>query len=679
MEQPKQKQGFWEFGDFRIDLENRLLLQRNEIVALQPKTFDLLLLLVENNGRVLTKDELMKRVWPDAIVEESNLTQNIYILRKIFSTDPKGQKYIETLPKRGYRFAISGNELQFRKSAPPSKPLPDLPENPDNKVLSFPVGNEITRQQQLAVGAEGLSAESRVGHGKHKVLDREYPSLQAPPEAKPSLRQRKISGLQLGAIGLLIVGLLAGSYLLFKPRQAAQKPIRSIAVLPFTVLASNNSDTLLGIGIADDLVTRLSKTKQLVVRPTSTVLVYTGKEQDPAAIGRALAVDAVLLGSVRQLDDQIRVNAQLIAVGDGKPLWAETFGEKAADIFTLQDRISEHLSQAMTLELNGEERRQLTKHYTDNFEAFQLYQRGALAMRKRTREGFDSAIGYFQQAVNQDAGYALAYVGMATAYTLQNLFGFTPAREAMPKAEKLLKKALEMDETIAQAHSALAMVKAQYDWNFPEAEKELRRAIELSPNLMEVHQYYALCLAAQQRFEESRKQLDIARQLDPNSQPLGGTAAWIDYLSGQYDATISSSQKLLEANPNFYLAYQYLGYAYLAKRMVEPAVSAFEKARLLSEDAPGTLALLGYAYGVADRKAEAQKMVDELRQKKAAAHFLAWVSIGMGEREQALDWLQKAYEERSSELIYLKASPIYEPLRSDPRFIELLARVGFAD
>ncbi len=681
MEQLKQKKGFWEFGNFRIDLENRLLLHRNEIVALQPKTFDLLLLLVENNGRVLGKEELMKRVWPDAIVEESNLTQNIYLLRKVLDADLRDQKYIETLPKRGYRFTVPVNELKFTEPDPLSKQSTILPESFDSKVLSFPVSNDITLQQ-LAVGAEELSEERSIASEKSKNFAREKPSLQLAPEDElvdaPRPFRRKIFGLLLATVAVLILGLLIGSYYFFKPRQSTQKPLRSIAVLPFAVLASGDTDSSLGIGIADDLVTRLSKTKQVIVRPTSAVLNYTGKEQDPAAIGQALAVDAVLMGSVRKLDDKIRVNAQLVAVGDGKPLWAGTFNEKAADIFTLQDRISEQLSQAMTLELNGEEKKQLTKHYTDNFEAFQLYQKGALAMRKRTREGFDSAINYFQQSLKQDGNYALAYVGLGTAYNLQNLFGFMPAREASPKAERLIKQALEMDETIANAHSALAMVRAQYDWNFPEAEKELRRAIELSPNLMEVHQYYALCLAAQQRFDESRGQLEIAHQLDPNSLPLAASIAWVDYLAGQYDGTITRSQKLLEANPKFYLAYQYLGYAYLAKQMPEAAVNAFEKARPLSEDAPGTRALLGYAYGVAGRKKDALRLLDELHNARAPAHFQAWVCIGMGDPEQAIAELEKAYQERSSELIYLKASPIYDPLRSDPRFIELLQRVGFA-
>jgi DNA-binding winged helix-turn-helix (wHTH) protein/TolB-like protein/Flp pilus assembly protein TadD len=679
--QVNAKKRFYEFGWFLIDVENRLLLHRGEVVPLQPRTFDLLLLLVEQHTRVLSKDEVMKKIWTETVVEEANLTQNIYLLRKIFSADPNGQKYIETLPKRGYRFVAqvkeicdegTGQEPPVPAAAPGEDEVTTLSahsESAGQSLSSDAVDDSFGLPEMASCKADSPGDQSDATRATAAATS--LPISQVP--------RRRISRGWLLAIAVLALAAGLAIYSVFRHREPPQGSIKSLAVIPFATLNARDQDDLIGLGIADDLVTRLSKNRALIVRPTSAVLSYAGKENDPTMIGRGLSVDAVLVGSVRKLDDRIRVNAQLFRVEDGKPLWADTFDGRAADIFTLQDRISEQLSQAMTLKLNGDERKQLTKHYTDNFEAFQLYQKGTLALRQRTREGFDSAIDYFQQALGQDANYALAYVGLATAHNLQNLFGFVPARKAGPKAEKLAKKALEMDETIANAHSALAVVRAQYDWNFPEAEKELRRAIELGPNMMEIHQYYALCLAAVARYDESRQQLEIAHQLDPNSLPLAASFAWVDYLSGHYDATIERSQRLLEANPKFYLAYQYLGYAYLAKQMPEPALTAFEKARLLSSDAPATLALLGYAYGVAGRKQDALAVLNKLHDLNAPAHFQAWVYIGLDEPDQAFKWLETAYQERSSEMIYLNVAPIYEPLRADPRFTQLWQRVGFGD
>jgi serine/threonine protein kinase/TolB-like protein/Flp pilus assembly protein TadD len=461
-----------------------------------------------------------------------------------------------------------------------------------------------------------------------------------------------------------------------KPKATSGGAIRSIAVLPFQPLGTNDDDQSLGLGLADDLVIRLSQTRQIIVRPTNVVLRLVGKEQDPVAAGRALAVDAVLTGTVRRSDDRIRVNVQFIQVEDGTPLWADKFDEKFTDILTVQDRISEQLSRAMTLELSGEAKRFLTKRYTNDAQAFELYMKARYHWKKATREGYNICIDYLQQALRKDPRYALAYTGLAGAYSGQSIFGFAPPKEAMPQAEAMAKKALELDDSLATTHSALAIVKMFYDWALADAEREVQQAIELDPNLPDAHQLYALCLAAMGRFSESGEQFQIARQLDPASATVEASAAWAAYLSRQYDQGIALCKKALELSPSFHMLHHHLGHLYAAKKMYDAAIAAYQKAQIISGNAPGPVARLAYAYAAADRKQEARKLLGELLESGAQPHFIAWVYIGLGDRERALEWLESAYDYRAGDVIYFKSDPIYDPLRSEPRFQALLRRIG---
>ncbi|HKQ06732.1 MAG TPA: winged helix-turn-helix domain-containing protein [Blastocatellia bacterium] len=628
------RSNFYDFGPFRLDVENRLLLHGGDVVPLQPKTFDILLLLVENRGRVVEKDELMRRVWPDTAVEESNLTQNIYVLRKIFSAGADGQKYIETMAKRGYRFVAPVSEGNGAHAAVTAQPTSSEPVAPD---------------AALDASAGGQASHSR-------------------PRA----------ALRWGLPAFLILLSLGIAAYLAKRHGPPQEPIRSIAVLPLAPLNADADQEYLGLGIADDLITRLSSTRQIVVRPMSTVVRQASHESDPVALGRALAVDAVLTGSVRRAQDLIRVNVRLIRVADGASLWEDILDVKLADILAMQDQVSEQLARTLTLELSGEARRLLTRHYTESAEAYQLYLKGAYYLKKRTREAFNTSIDYLRQALKKDPQYALAYRGLAAAYSLQSLFGFVPSKEAMPQAEGMARHALEIEATLAGAHVALGTVRMYYDWNLAEAAGEIQRAIELDPNLPEAHQLYALCLAALGRFDDARKQLQAARQLDPGSQVIESSAIWVAYLAGQYDEAISLGRQAIESDPGFYLFYQHLGCAYLAKQMYEPAIAALRRARLLSANAPGTLARLAYAEAVAGNRQEARQALAELQKAAAPAQVIPYVYLGLSEDARALEWLQRAYEERAGDLIYLATDPIYDRLRATPQFKALLKRVGFA-
>ncbi len=644
------KRRFYDFGSFRIDTENRLLLQRGEAVTLQPKTFDILLLLVENRSRVLEKVELMRRIWPDTAVEESNLTQNIYILRKLFSLDDGGQQYIETIPKRGYRFVARVEESTEDRIHLSSLVSPSLQEHAEGNVITFPSS------------PDGIAA----------AADEE-------PQVSKNRARRQMVSLRLLAVIAVAVGLVLAAYYFLNKPQPSPKPVRTLAVIPFRSITPNEEDQSLGEGLAADLVTRFSQTIQLTVRPSSAVRQLMAKEPDPVAIGRMLNVDAVLTGSVQSAEGRVRVNAQLIRVEDGKTLWAGKFDENHADLLTMQDRISEQLSQAMTLELSAEEKKRLTKHYTDNARAYELYLKAYSYWQKRTRDGLNVSIEFLEQALAEDPRYGLAYAGLAGVYSAQSQFGFAPPRETMPKAEEMANKALEIDPNLVVPHVSLGVIRTFYDWNLSEAESEFQKAISIDSKFLEAHQYYALCLAAGGRFAESREQLQIARQIDPDSALLESSTIWAAYLSREYDEAIARSRKAIEIAPGAYLFHQQLGQAYAAKRMYDPAVAAFEQARLLSGNAAFAAARLGHALAAQGKKKEAQTFVDQLQRSGAQPHYLAWVYIGLGDRERAFEWLQKAYQYRSGDLIYLKTDPIYDPLRSDARFIDLLRGVGLAE
>jgi serine/threonine protein kinase/Flp pilus assembly protein TadD len=486
-------------------------------------------------------------------------------------------------------------------------------------------------------------------------------------------RSRK-ARLLMATAALPVVATL--TYYLIERQHNLPKRTRSLVVMPFKPLNPGVDEEALGLGLANDLVTRLSSTRQIIVTPTISASRFTDEDLDPADIGRKLGVDAVLIGTVQRAGDRIRLNAQLLRTDDRAPLWADTLDERAADILTVQDRLSERLSQALALHLTGEQQRLLTKQYTKDAEAFQLYMTGYYHWKKRTREGFNLCADYYHEALRKDPDYALAYAGLAATYSSQSVLGFAAPNEAMPQAEAAARRALEIDDTLPTAHVALAAVRSYYYWDAAGGEAEFQKAIQLDSNYVEAHQYYGLCLAAMGRFADSWNQLQIARQLDPTSPSLEGTTTYSLYLAGQYDEVIARCRKAIEVDPTFLFYHLHLGHALAAKGMYERAISAFQKARL-SSNAPFVVARLGYACGAAGRKRQARELLDEMLQVSAQPHYIALVYIGLGEPDRAIDWLRKAELERSGDLIYLKTDPIYRSLASNPKFTELLERVGF--
>jgi len=653
----KQAKQLYEFGQFRLDPQERLLLRDGEPVPLSPKAFDMLLALVENGGRLLEKEELMRRLWPDSFVEEGSLAQNVSLLRKALG-ESDGQKFIETVPRRGYRFIANVRAVQE-----------------DAEI--------IAREHSTAsIAGEGEQepgiSESYVELGQAGAEK----ALEPGRHANRILRQNRKRVVLIVSLALVVVvAAFFISRVLNKPEQGAGQTIKSIAVLPFKSFGADDADEYLGVGIAETLTTRLSSLKLLTVRPSSAVLKYATSDKDTAVAGQELKVDSVLEGSIRRLGDRIRVTVRLVSVSDVSLLWADHFDENFTDIFKVEDSISTKVAAALALKLSGEEQSRLIKRYTDNADAYQLYLKGRFFWNKRTGEGFRLGIAQFEQAVEKDQGYALAYAGLADSYTGLTFYNFAAPNETMPKARAAATNALAIDSTLAEAHASLAHVTVNYDWEWSNAEREFRLSIELKPDYATAHQWYAIhYLTPTGQSEEAVQEMKRALDLEPTSLVMNTFLGATLYFAGRYDDAIQQGRKTIEMDSNFAVAHWHLGLAYQQKGMFDEAIAELQKAITLSGSSPLMTAALGYAYAKSGKRNEANRILDELQKLSAvryvSSYELAAIYVALGETEQAFQRLERAYNERSFHLINLKVRPEFEPLRPDPRFHDLVRRIG---
>jgi DNA-binding winged helix-turn-helix (wHTH) protein/TolB-like protein/Tfp pilus assembly protein PilF len=594
----------YEFGPFRLDPSERLLLRDGAPVSLTPKAFDTLLILVENSGRLVLKDDLMKRLWPDTYVEEGGLTRNISVLRKLLGGESIDTQYIETLPKRGYRFVMSvrqfqGDELVIRRAK-----------------VRIVTEEEVDVPEAITAGTEGLSL----------------------PE---------------GA--------------------------RSLAVLPFRLLGADAAEQYLGMGLTDVLITRLTNLRRIIVRPTSAVIHLSGLSQDAVSCGRQLQVEMVLEGTIQRLSDRIRVTVQLVGVDQAAPLWAEIFDEELADIFEIEDRVSEQLVAALTLKLTDAERRSLTKRYTGDTEAYQSYLRGRYFWNRRTPDGLNKAIECFRQAIDRDRDYALAHAGLADCYNMAGFWVYLPPGEAFPQAAAAAAEALALDDALGEAHASLAWARLHYDWERRTAEREYRRAIELNPGYVTAHQWYGLFLMQEARFDEALPELRRAQEIDPLSLAVAFNIGLFSIFTGRYAEATAQLKRTIELEPNYSIARNFLALSYWYQSMPDECLAEYHRCvELLRSSAH--LAGLGLGYALTRRNAEARAVLDELEDGVSHAYVsptgLAQVYVALGEKDRALECLERACDERDPWALWNKVNPVFESVRSEPRFQDLLRRVG---
>jgi DNA-binding winged helix-turn-helix (wHTH) protein/tetratricopeptide (TPR) repeat protein len=579
----------YKFGPFTLNASEKLLFRDGQRVTLKPKVFDLLLVLVENNGHVIDKNELMKRLWPDTFVEESNLSVSIFALRKALGENHYGQSYIETVPRRGYRFVANVTETTGDQNA----------------------------------GSTGISVH---------VTD--------------------------------------------KFERTAH--VKSLAVLPFKLLGSPTTDEYLGLGLADALITRLTNLSQIRVRPTSAVMDYTGP-RDIAVAGHELKVDALLDGSVQRQGKRIRVTTQLVDVRESAILWAENFDENFVNIFSLEDSFSSQLVKALELKLTGREKGLVEKRFTESPDAYQAYLKGVYFLSKRTPKGIRKSFELFEQAITIDSSYAKAYAGLADAYYWLSAYNLVKPRTVLPKAEAAALKALQLDDSLPEAHTALAVL-LRRNWSWASAENEFKRAIALNPNDPRAHHFYSVLLRIVGRFDESWAEIKKAQELDPISLSINLGVANLFYAVGEYDGALDQLKATVELDPNFANAHLRLGTVYVAKGMFDEAIKQYQTAERIWVDQPDIAAYLAHVYALSGKKTEALQILAKLRrlsdQGYDMPYFMALIYSALDDNERAFAWLERAYDEHDEVLGGLRTDPMLDGLRADPRFAYLVHRVG---
>jgi serine/threonine protein kinase/Flp pilus assembly protein TadD len=469
------------------------------------------------------------------------------------------------------------------------------------------------------------------------------------------------------------------------PRRArTRRAIDSLAVLPLFNASDDANAEYLSDGITESIINSLSQLPKLKVVPRSTVFRYKFKEVDPQEVGRELGVRAVLAGRVLLRGEYLIIKTELVDVARQSQLWGEQYRRKMTNIFTLQEEIAEEISEKLRLKLTGAEKKRLVKRYTENTEAYQVYLKGRYYVTaKRTEEWIRKGIECFQQAIDIDPNYALAYVGLADAYAfLASSTGGWAPHDAYPKAKAAALKALELDDSLGEAHSSLGFFRLLYDWNLIEAEREFKRAIQLSPNYANAHDGYAFYMKARGRHAEAVKECTLVQQLDPLSPFAYVSLGWVYYFAHDFDQTLVQGRKALELDEHFTFAYWSMGLAFLQQGKKQEAITALSKAFTFSSGGLAFAAHLGYAYALAGKHAEALEVLNEMeelgREKYVSAYYFAIVYLGFGDLERVFQWLEKAYEERSGFLVFLAVEPMFDSLREDPRFLDLLNRIGIS-
>ena len=661
----KQINQIYEFGDFRLETAEQLLLRRGQPISLTPKAFDTLLVLVQSSGHLVEKDELMKRVWADAFVEEANLARNVWALRKTLEDDNGEHRYIETVPKRGYRFIA-----------------------PVREVASADTGVLIQRRVRARiVSEEDETSEEPQVRTKPTIPPGSVVETRGPMTAlslsTPRNRKRRNAALGLLAIAILIVAVAIPTVVIRNARSGStSKTIESVAVLPFNNLSNDPELDYLSEGITENLINRLSQVSRLKIIAHNSVFRYKGKQVDPQKVGGELGVQAILIGRLEARGGELSISGELVDARDGTHLWGDHYERKLSDLQSLQGELAQDMASALRLQLSGEEKTRFGQGYTRNAEAYQLYIKGRYFWNKRTTEGMKKGLESFEQAIRLDPDYAAAYVGLADCYGVLSQVGDFSPNDVMPKAKAAALDALRIDETLAEAHASLAMIDELYDWNWKSADTEFKRAIELNPNYATAHHWYAMYLSAMGRNDEALAEIRRAEALDPVSLITDTNEGWILFCARQYDQAINKLQATIEMDPNFANAHYKLALVYEIKGMYKEAVEEHLKSKALSGDISENVEKLKAAYATSGSKGYYREELRQLKDTSTRGYVLpkyfVLTELQLGNTEETLKWLEAAYKERTEPLAYLRVDPRFDSLRSDARFEDLLRRVNLA-
>lgn len=617
-----QVKHLYQFGPFCLDPVKRRLLRDGEVLKLTPKAFETLLTLVQQRGKTIEKDELLKIVWAGTVVEENNLNQSITLLRKTLGDSRQESQYIATIPGVGYRFVADVEEVQ--------------------------------------VGEEPAAVEP-------KAINTDW---------RPRIRYALL-------IIVPLVVVVVGYAVLTRKKSPLPGPaVSSIMVLPLDNLSGDPNEEYFADGVTDALIGDLAKLSGLQVISRTSSMHYKGTKKSLPEIAREIKVDAIVEGTVQRSGDRVVIRAQLIHAATDRHLWVQVYERPMRDVLDVQSEIAQTIARQIQIQMTPADQARLTSRHPVSPKAFDYYLQGRfLYWNRRTEENLYKAIAHFQDAIKEDPNYALAHVGLADCYNALGVvqIGALPPREARLRAEETAKKALALDPTLAEAHTALGYAN-HYNWNWTAAETDFKRAIELNPNYANAHNFYASFLMSRGRVEESIASSNRARELDPFSLSISAQRGFLLENARRYDEAIEQLRNVIAMDPNHYQAHWFLGHTYALNKQFDQAIAASQKAVDVSQRAPGALGMLGMVYALAGRKDEANKILNELldlnKSRYVTPAAFANLYIGLDNKDQAFFWLEKAFQERSNYLAYLKVFPILDPLRSDPRFADLVRRVG---
>ena len=490
---------------------------------------------------------------------------------------------------------------------------------------------------------------------------------------------------KIAVAALMLFALLAGAgvWWLRRHQTEASAPAatdnKSIAVLPFENASGNADPEYLSDGISEALINSLSDLQQLKVIARSTAFRYKGKQIDPQAVGRELKVQTVLMGVVRQTGDRLNVQVDLVDATTGAQLWGQEYERKLMDVVAVKQTLVREVTEKLRLKLTGEQQQRLTQRDPANPESYQFYLRGRYYWNKRTAENVKKAIDQFQQAADKDPNYALAYVGLADCFLLQEDYVGIPATETYPKAKAFAQRALQLDDSLAEAHTSLAYVYTNL-WEWEQAEEEFKRSIKLNSNYSTAPHWYSICLLGLGRIDDAMAEIKRAHELDPLSPVIGTTLTYAYFAEGDVNASIAQCKTVIDLDPNYPRAHEYLGLGYLKQGRYSEAIAELEKAVELSGKERRPLRDLGYGYAISGKRAEALAILKDLEVKyenhQAIAQDFAAVYAGLGEKDRAFAWLEKDFQARSGLLAWIRWAPPFEPLRGDPRYVDLLRRMG---
>ena len=618
--QPGSDAAVFAFGPFVLDRDRRLLARDGVAVEVTPKAFDLLVYLVQRGGAAVSKDELMNALWPDTSVEESNLAFQISTLRKALG--PDGAKFIATLPGRGYQFVAPLQRLEATEAIVEQEERTTITVSETRRVWPWIAGLAVVIAGAIVLWSRGLQPAD--------VLDRRA-------EARRST-----------------------------------STIQSLAVLPFKPLVASQRDEALELGMADTLITRLSRIPEVTVRPVSAVRRYTKLDDDPLAAGKALGVDAVVDGSIQRRGARMRVTVRLLRTSDGKPVWANQFDETADDLFDVQDLVAEHVARAISEQAET----QLAHLSTDDLQAYEVYLKG----RYLIFEDPAAAETLFRQALERDPRFAAAWAGIAESWLLRGRFGNAPPAEKFEKAREAAMKAVELDPENAEAHAALAQVYGDHDWNWEDAEREYRRALELNPNSDVAHGQFAQLQLVRRRFDEALEHSQRAVEIDPHSAFWAVGRGVVLETTGRTQEALAHWDQTLREHRNLIPAMLHLGLTYVYAGKPDDAIATFDRAlEIAGGPSSQLLSLKAYALAKAGRREEALAIVREIEKfgerRPPPSHNLAVAWVALGDHDRAFYWLERAYRDQLYLLRWVAVGPGFEPLRKDPRYADLMKRM----